>query len=144
MAKRAGMGAGYVVQVFRFTRKALLGRIPFPHLFHRAPRSFEDVLRKAIVAEAQRTGLNLTSKEVDDLVIKVFTLLEKVFSGELGIDAIPWAGELLRSESALLKFVTPLFRTDKSASVDKMEIMKRILEDNIQLRKGTGEEINHG
>ena len=153
VARLAGKGTGYVVWAFRATSgsaKSLLLRVPFPRvsfprLFQRAPQSFEAVLRKAILAEAQRTGRSLSEKEIDELATKIFTLLEKVFSGELGIDAIPLATELLYSKNALTEFVMPLLKTAGSFSEARLEMLKQILVENIELQKETSEEeTQHG
>lgn len=143
VATLAGKGTGHVVQAFRAARgsiKNIFRRMPFPQLFSRAPRSFEAVLRQAILTESQRSGRNLSEKEIDELVTKILTLLEKVLSGELGVDAIPWAMEMLRSKDALADFVTPLFKTAGPLSEARVEMLKQILAENVRLQKEIKEE----
>ena len=149
VARLAGKGTGYVVWSFRAatgSAKRLLVRVPvprvsFPRLFQRAPQSFEATLRQAIVAEAKRTGRSLSEKEIDSLVTKIFTLLEKVFSGELGVEAIPVATQLLRSSNALTDFLTPLLQSAGPISEARLEMLKQILIQNIQLQKEPEEEV---
>ena len=143
VAKLAGSGTGHVVRTFRTTQgtvSTVLRLVPSPRLFKPAPHSFKAVLRQAILKETQRAGRSLSEKEVDDLVSKISTLLEKVFNGELGIDAIPCATELLGSKDALTAVVMPLLKSAGPFSESRLEMLKQILVENIQLQNETIEE----
>ena len=133
-ATLAGQGVGYTVRLFRGMR--------FPRIGWKSGRSrerFGYILRKAILAEVQRSGILLSDREIDTLVEKVIALLEKVLSGQLGIEAIPSVSELLTHGSRLSGFLVPLILGDKELSEKKKEILRRIFEDNVQLRKATKE-----
>ena len=148
MATLVGKGVGNVVRASRTASgsvKSVFLRVPFSRPVQQAPQSLETALRKAILTESQRTGRSLSEKEIDELATKIFTLLEKVFSGELGIDAIPLATELLYSKNALTEFVMPLLKTAGSFSEARLEMLKQILVENIELQKETSEEeTQHG
>ncbi len=131
-ASLAGRGTGYAV------RAARLLRFPWFRKQHtQAILAFEETLRRAILAEVQRTGLQFSDAEIEELVEKVLTLLERVFSGELGVGAIPSAADLLRAGSVFAEYLAPLIRGDEDLSESKKEMLRRILEENIQLRQET-------
>ena len=125
-AAMAGCGVGYVVRFLQFLRGG--------QRREKAGEAFRSVLRHGILAEVKKAGIQLSDEEIKELIDKVVRLLERVLSGDIGVDAIPSARDLLRVSGAVAGFLVPLIRSGEGLSEKKNEILKRILEENIQLR----------
>ncbi|HIJ73740.1 MAG TPA: hypothetical protein HPP83_06530 [Candidatus Hydrogenedentes bacterium] len=131
-AELIGRGTGHTVRCLK--------RIGLPRIVWRRPRradSLEDVLRRAILAETARTGIALSGEEIRELIGKIVELLRNVFSGEIGVGAIPSVAELVRSGSVFSDFLVPMIRESGGLSESKREMLRRILEDNLQLRQAS-------
>ena len=126
-AAMAGCGAGYVVRFLQFFRGG--------QRRENAGEAFRSVLRHGILAEVKKAGIQLSDEEIEELTDKVVRLLERVLSGEIGVDAVPSARDLLRVSGAVAGFLVPLIRSGEDLSEKKNEILRRILEENIQLRQ---------
>ncbi len=126
-AALAGRGTGYAVRFLRLVRFGGKGE--------KAPEVLEDILRNAILAEVKRTGIQLAGEEIKGLVERVIELLEKVFNGEISIDAIPSVSDTLGAGGVLSGFLAPLIRGGSDFSEKKREMLEGILEENILLRQ---------
>ena len=131
-AELVGRGTGHTVRCLK--------RIGFPRIVWRRPRlaeSLEEALRRAILAETARTGIALSGEEIRELIGKIVELLRNVFSGEIGVGAIPSVAELVRSGSVFSNFLVPMIRDNGGLSESKREMLRRILEENLQLRQAS-------
>jgi len=125
-AMLAGRGTGYALSFLRLFR---LGRKRW-----KTPAGFRDIFRNAVLMEVKRTGIQLTDKEVEELIARLIELLKKVFSGDISVDVIPSVSDLLRDRRALSGFLVPLTRKGGDLSEKKKEMLKGILRNNILLQ----------
>lgn len=137
-ATLVGRGAAHTVRFFRHFRV-----LPIRRARPGEPKALRVSLKNAVLTEIQRCGVKLSAEETDALVEKVADLLDMVFSGELCVDKIPSAVALLRSEDVLADFLRPLNEIGGELSEGKKEILKGILEENIQLRQVIREVEQH-
>ena len=127
VAALAGRSTGYAVKFLR-----LFG---FGRKEEKAPAVFRDILANAIQAEVKRAGVQLTDGEIEELVRKIIELLEKLFRGEISIDAIFSAPDLLGTGEFLRDFLAPLVNNGASLSEKKRGLLMEILEENILLQQ---------
>jgi len=122
----AGRGSGYALRFLRLFR--------FGSKTEKTSAGFRDILRNAVLVDANKTGVQLADGQIEDLIARLSELLEKVFSGAISVDAIPSVSDLLRDRRALSGFLVPLTKNGGDLSEKKKEMLKGIVRENVLLQ----------
>jgi len=134
LARISGAGTGRVVRVSRETAGWFRSLVGSSAPSSQAPLPLEEAIRRSLFAEIAQGHTALAPADVERLVTKIADLLRKVLAGELSLDAIPPLASFLRPS----RLVGTRWEADQpgssEASTEKKDILRKILQENLELR----------
>ena len=91
-------------------------------------------LGKNIQMQADRMGVLLSDKEVEELTAKIIELLQKVLVGDIEIDALHSLGDQPKMRGIPREYLISQLLKGVEISEEKSGILRQILNENLKLR----------